>query len=131
MSDTATVQTGAAQAAAELAERLRAAGWAVRVTGEDGTRTTFSDGRLMIPRSRNAWVHADGPRAIGSPYLHAYWTTVIEETAEPSDGGRVGDTRLGATDITFRDGILRPLADEEKLAAMVDALLAVAAALDA
>jgi hypothetical protein len=127
---TATI-TGADQAAAELAERLRAAGWEVRVNAEDGKRTAFSDGRLMIPRSRNVWVHADGPRAVGSPYLHAYWTTVIEETPEPSEGCRLGDTRLAATDITFRDGTLHVLATEEKLAVMVDALLAVAAALDA
>ncbi len=121
MSDTATVQTGADQAATELAERLRAAGWGVRITPHDTTAPLFSDGTPMYASFRHVFIHADGPAAIGRPYLNLCWNVDLTDDAPVKFSG---DILMRGRDEP------RAFASEAEFAAWLDALIAVATALD-
>jgi hypothetical protein len=126
VSDTATVQAGADQAAAELAAKLEAAGWRVRLYAADGQPRRFSDGSLMISTTRQTALHADGPHAIRYANLAAYWYTVIDA----KEVEHVGDIQFNGAEISI-GGTDRELKTEAEMNAWLDALIAVAAALDA
>jgi len=108
-----TEKTGADKAAETLAEKLRAAGWT--------TRTGVSEGHLSGSTVRVVAIHADGPRAVGTPFIHAYWV---------SDGQAVDDVKFDGADIHV--GATQRLLDTwAELDSWVDALIAVAAAVNA
>ncbi len=125
MPDTATSLTGADQAATELAERLRAAGWEVRITRSDIAAPLFSDGTPMYASFRNVFVHADGPASIGRPYLHLCWTVDYPSTDDAAPVKFSGDILMRGHDDR------REFTSETEFAAWLDALIAVTAALDA
>jgi hypothetical protein len=123
-----TEKTGADLAADTLTEKLEAAGWKVRSTrGPAPEPARFSDGRLMIPRCYSVFLHADGPRSAGRPYLGLYWRTITE--AAGPEHGNVGDTEFLYPEIRIGD-MERKLSGEAEMHTWLDALNAVAAAVD-
>lgn len=126
MPDTATVQTGAEQAAAKLAKRLTKAGWDVRVNRTDSHAPKFSTGEPMWFSMRQAAVHAAGPRSIGHPLLNVFWTSDL-----PTEGydAKPRPDRFEA--LVYLGDARFELAAKAQFGAWLDALLAVAAALDA
>lgn len=127
--DTATIQTGADQAADAVAAKLKAAGWEVRtLRGSAGEPKRFSDGRLIIPVRYSVSLHADGPRSIGCTYLSAYWSTITEATDWSDPASTTG---LACPAEVYVGGVKHELATEAEMNTWLDALIAVAAALAA
>lgn len=125
MPDTATVQTGADNAADALAAKLRAAGWDIdRIARTDNPAPTFDNGEPMFASFRMVHLHADGPRSVGRPHLFVSWHVnhPTEETAPP--------VSIQA-EIGFYGVPSREFASEAEMNTWLDALTAVAAALDA
>lgn len=122
--ETVIAQTGADKAAAALAQKLHAAGWDVRTAQTDTEPTTFHDGTPMHPAFRQASVHVDGPACLRTPSLAVFWYSDL-----PTDGFKPrpdrfdGEIRVGGVDLEF--------SSQAEMAAWVDCLLAIAAAVQA
>jgi len=123
---TGTTATGAEQAAAALAGRLRAVGWQVIVNTSRTPSGRYNPGRKYV------FVHANGSEVTGYARLVACWSTVAPLAEQNEHDKAVGNRETGSTafhgaEFDIGDVSRRELT-EAQMSCWLDAILAVGAA---